>query len=482
VGAIDVNGKIEVSGAIATAAIPVEVNLADATLTSDNDSAVLTLADDNWSIGTIDLATNSLRIAGAAASELDVGTVKNTAAKTLTFPAIPVTVTLVKADTATLTIAGTSTTNLTVTNVEGAAGLTLGADVEVDAINIAAGSKIIVDEANFADHFTDEAGLIDKVTGLGSTVDLTTGSAQNLGFSSGFTFGPKIVTAGTVTLTATTAFNAIFTGGLESGAVSNAGADNAALTLNGPSTLASLTSGASGKTLTLGGSGKVTVGTVAADENLIISNSNDDGVIFTQDDNTIATGMSLKVENGSVKAGDYLVFGPGTYAAGTAGVTYGDSKITPDSSATLTLGSIVLSDSAGSDFEASGTGTVTLTDNAITISDGAEFTFVKTTGKLALGSGGSISLAEGGKLIGFVDNTGGGAVLITTATQGADGSFKDATYTSGVTPSGTGTYTDDTDGSTGDGYILGGVGGWTITGTATEGGILTSGSDVKQVP
>jgi hypothetical protein len=480
-GAIDVNGIIEVQGAVSTAEIPVEVNLADATLTSNNDGAVINLADVNWSIGTIDLATNDLEIAGAASSELEVDKVKNTADKELTFPAIPVTIALVETHgTNPLTIAGTSTTNLTVTNVTGTAGLTLGANVEVDSITIAASSKITSDDVNFSDHFSDGDGLVEKVAGAG-TVDLTGGVGDvDLEFTSGFTFGPKIETGGTVTLVNSSPFNATFIGGLVSGVVDNTGASAAiTLTLNGASELDGLSSAESAQTLTLAGTGQVTVGTVTADGNLIISNNNDDGVIFTQDDNTIASGMSLKVENGFVKAGDYLVFGPGTYAAGTAGVTYGDSKVITVSSATLTLGSIELSDSgAGDSFVASGTtGTVTLGDNTIIVSAGATLSLAATAdltlgeGVVALGSGGELFLDAGSTITGFTASD-GSVMAAGTYTTSFTGTVGGLLYNDGVT-------TTDANASYASTILTGGSStGYTITGAGTTGGgVINKGSD-----
>jgi hypothetical protein len=491
VGKIGVNGAINVSAGITTAAIPAEVDLTAATLTSGNDSAILTLPNAARSIGTIDLA-NNFEIAGPTVdSALSVVTVKNSAAKTLTLPPVTVSVERFEIDgTSALSIAGKSASmtlaaapNKTVA-VTGAGGLTLGDNLAVGTgtpvINIASGSNVT---ATALTPFGTVADLAAKVSGAG-TVDLT---AVALPIGTALTFGPHITTSGGVTLTA----NATFNQGL-SASVTNAdaGAD-ITLTLNGAdSILTALTSVATSDAhaLILAGTGNVTVsGAVTATKNLRVTNTGT--VSFPGPDtvNIIATGKYLEVgSSSSVKAGTFLTFGPGKYtASGTTSFSYGadtlksttsnnDALILGDADgAKLTLGNGATANTntfiaSGAVVTLSGTGMGSITVSASgVLAFGATGKMVLGDGTVALGSTGRLTLVAGSIISGFsdTDNT-----TVNTGT-GITAGFTGTGYTSGVDVPVTGV-------GLLAGVITGSGEGGSFVGTSPAGGILAKGSAI----
>jgi filamentous hemagglutinin len=492
VGKIPVNGAINVSAGITTAAIPAEVDLTAATLTSGNDNAVLTLPNAARSIGTIDLVANNLEIAGPSGdSALSVVTVKNSGAKTLTLPPVTVSVERFETDSEgnTLTIAG-KTSSMTLTAapnktvaVTGAGGLTLSNNVLVGTgtpvINIASGSNVT---AATLTPLGTVADLAAKVSGAG-TVDLAT---VPLSIGTALTFGPHITTSGDVTLTA----NATFNQGL-SAPVINTGADGTVtLTLNGAeSTLTTLNSAVVLQTLALAGTGNVTVsGIVTAAGNLEVNSTGIVSFAVNDATNTLATGKSLTVgSSSSVKAGTFLTFGPGKYTAGgTNGFSYGNSILKATSVANdilalgteaenkLTLGG---TDTSNVTFTASGAmvtlsgagvGSITVLPAPGALALGEKADLKLGDGTVALGSGGKLSLVSGSKISGFSDTTN---TTVNSGT-GMTAGFTGTGYTSGVdVPAAAGV-------GLSAGVITGAGDGGSFVGTAPTGGILAKGSAI----
>jgi hypothetical protein len=296
--------------------------------------------------------------------------------------------------------------------------------------------------------------------------------------------------------------SATFNQGL-SAPVTNSGATTAdvTLTLNGAdSTLATLTSAGTGKKLILAGNGKVTVGgAVVATENLEVTSAGAVSFAVEAQTNTIATGKSLTVGNSSsVKAGQYLTFGPGKYTAGGAnGFAYGNNilKALTNADGTLALGDAETgkltlggSDDVGNvtftaatavTLRGSGTGAIIVSAGG-NLTLGTKADLKLGAGTVALGNAGKLTLGNGSIISGFTVAANGGTGLITTAQQGADASFKgtvdSVAYNSGVTPASTGAgYTKPSESG-----LITGSDTYTITGSADNGGVLTAASKVYQ--
>jgi fibronectin-binding autotransporter adhesin len=480
-GGIKVNGKISMGNFTLGTAIPATVDLSAGALASTASTAAFNLAGSAWEIGALEMG-GSLTITGATG--LTVGTLKNTAVGTLTLPNIPVSVNLVETISPaggliTVAGAGDAAGSLTVGTVTGATGLTLTAgSVKVGTINIAAGSNITTTALTPFGTVADLAS--NKVTGAG-TVDL--GSTALEITAAALTFGPHIKTTGGVTLTKDATFNQGLTAATN-GVVNTGAGTTVTLTLNGAdSTLATLTSAVTAQKLILAGNGKVTVGgAVIATGDLEVTSAGAVSFAVADQANTIAGAKSLIVgSNSSVKAGQYLTFGPGTYTAGT-GFSYGNSVLKAGAeNNTLTLGSsgIVLKGGDGNASFTASVGMVTLNSTAgsIIVSPEAILTFgvadlALGNGVVAVGEGGQIALVEGSKISGF-SNT-----ALDTAT--ADGDLEGATVKGPVN----GGFTTYLGGFTvsnstltlGSGTLTGGAGGASYTGKATGGGVLTKAS------
>jgi hypothetical protein len=415
-------------------------------------------------------------------TELTIGTVVGTAAKTLTLPKIPVKIGTVNGANMVTIAAGTgggTTMALDIAKIEGeltlpAADVVLASGAQVE---VASGGVLKSLATDFTP-FTNLDGLASKVSGDGK-VDLsalTGGLSIPAGFTKPFSVGIDLGAADLTLLG-----DATFNKSLNVTNVTNAGSTGSSkLTLNGLTAIANtLTSDGSGATdaLTIAGTGKVTVADiVTATKPLVIENTHADGVAFNVagSTNVIADTVYLEVKNGAkLVAGANLVFGPGKYTAAGTGVTYGNSIITLGAGTdSLTFGNIVLGGTGATTFTASAHPVTLGMDNGkgiINIADGA--LALATNGVLALGDGGKITFLNTGALSGLTAGSSG------TATPGAknDSSFQDATYDSGITvgPSGanlgyaTGTLT-----ATGEADI---------TGSSPNGGVFTPSSDLTKL-
>jgi hypothetical protein len=393
-------GTVSIAGGALTVAGPTALSVT--TLSNTTGGTALVLPSITPIIGTLDLGA-SLAITGAAG--LNVTMLSNSAASTLTLPTSMTSVsipTIATDDTNPLTIAGSGgSVELTAGLVTGDAGLILTATsvtVGTAGIIIDADSKITTTAIT---PFTDAAGLSLKAKGTG-TVDL---GNTALAVNAPLTFGPKIAIG---TQTATVTANAVFSNGLTAATVTNATAGGpVTLTLGGDLTGA-LTAAVTGLTLT--GNNVAVSGVVTTTADLTVTGT----VAFSNASNVITSTGSLIVSglNSAVNAGANLVFGPGVYEADTDAVTYGTNKITTAATATLTLGTIVLSDTGASDsFVASGAPVIlsSVSDGSITIPAGGDValggaaTLELGNGTVALGNGGTLSLVNGSVITGFID-------------------------------------------------------------------------------
>jgi hypothetical protein len=366
VGGITVEGTLKVSASSPlTNPIPTGVDLSKATLVSDNASASVGLPA-STTIGTIDLA-ETLTITGA--TTLNIGTLKATAATTLTLPAAAVTVgTIDVAEDG--VIAGTPTS------------------LAITTIAPSVGSKTL----------TLPAGMV-TVTAIVTD----TSKALTIAGTSTTTLKPAAISG--------------------DGELSLGASD---LLLDGNITIASSATLKTNNTLdNFGGSpytqlAKISGGTVDVGSAVVtpVATTTINTVLTTTGVVTFPIGSLVVGPGGKILAGSLLEFGPGTYTATTGTFeTDGGAIKTSTNSATLALGTSGITLKA--DASVSTTGTFTAANKVVVFNGtGAGSITIpgdSSAGSLTIGATAELALGDGTVYLGF-DTAGG---ILTVGATGA---------------------------------------------------------------